>query len=174
MRGARRRPYVDRVKPGNDADGAPERGAGAPLAGMRPHRRAQARGFNSARLARSGVAPTPRAQALLRPPRAPGRNPEGRGKLGASCCWEPLQYRHIAAGSPPKPASHIASVAHAPIVEIGSATRPFGPAPNRTLRAPGAAASRFRCAAALPRNEEAAAGTPRRYAGAARRAAMRG
>ncbi len=72
MRGARRRPYVDRVKPGNNADARP------------------------------------------------GRNPEGRGDLGASCCREPLQYRHIAAGSPPKPASHIATVAHVPIIEIGS------------------------------------------------------
>src|SRR5262252_2712112 len=31
MRGARRRPYVDMVKPGNDADGAPQGGAGAPM-----------------------------------------------------------------------------------------------------------------------------------------------
>jgi hypothetical protein len=31
-----------------------------------------------------------------------------------------LQYRHIAAGDPPKSASHIASVAHVPIYEIGS------------------------------------------------------
>jgi hypothetical protein len=31
-----------------------------------------------------------------------------------------LQYRHIAAGNPPKSASHIASVAHVPIYEIGS------------------------------------------------------
>jgi len=48
----------------------------------------------------------------------PGRNPEGRGDLGASCRRSPLQYRHIAAGDPPKPASHIASVAHVPIYEI--------------------------------------------------------
>ncbi len=33
MLGARRRPYVDMVKPGNNADGAPERGAGAPVSG---------------------------------------------------------------------------------------------------------------------------------------------
>ena len=50
----------------------------------------------------------------------PGRNPEGRGDLGASLCREPLQYRHIVSGSPPRPASHIASVAHVPIYEIGS------------------------------------------------------
>ena len=72
MRGARRRPYVDMVKPGNDADDRP------------------------------------------------GRNPKGRGDLGAFLCREPLQYRHIAAGSPPRTASHIASVAHVPTIEIGS------------------------------------------------------
>src|SRR5690349_21641328 len=44
----------------------------------------------------------------------------GRGDLGASCCRSPLQYRHIAAGDPPKPASHIASVAYVPIDKIGS------------------------------------------------------
>ena len=33
MRGTRRRPYVDMVKPGNNADGAPQRGAGAPVSG---------------------------------------------------------------------------------------------------------------------------------------------
>ena len=75
MRGARRRPYVDMVKPGNEADARP------------------------------------------------GHNPEGRGNLGAFWCREPLQYRHIAAGSPPKTASHIASVAHVPIIEIGSNQR---------------------------------------------------
>lgn len=78
MRGARRRPYVDMVKPGNKADARP------------------------------------------------GRNPEGRGDLGAFCRREPLQYRHIAAGSPPKTASHIASVAHVPIIEIGSSNRIHG------------------------------------------------
>ena len=76
MRGARRRPYVDMVKEGNDAADRP------------------------------------------------GRNPEGRGDLGASCRRSPLQYRHIAAGDPPKPASHIASVAHVPIYEIGSKAVP--------------------------------------------------
>ena len=50
----------------------------------------------------------------------PGRNPKGRGDLGAFLRREPLQYRHIAAGSPPRTASHIASVAHVPVVEIGS------------------------------------------------------
>src|SRR5262245_33472554 len=44
----------------------------------------------------------------------------GRGAVGASLCREPSQYRHIASGSPPRPASHIASVAHVPIYEIGS------------------------------------------------------
>jgi hypothetical protein len=76
------------------------------------------------------------AQALLRPPRAVlaatrvGRGavarPLGQGedavakrpRRGAYCCRSPLQYRHIAAGNPPKSASHIASVAHVP--EIGS------------------------------------------------------
>ena len=72
MRGARRGPYVDRVKPGNDADARP------------------------------------------------GHNPKGRGDLGAFRCREPLQYRHIAADSPPKTASHLASVAHVPVIEIGS------------------------------------------------------
>jgi len=74
MLGARRRPYVDMVKPGNNADARP------------------------------------------------GRNPKGRGALGAFLCREPLQYRHIAAGSPPRTASHIASVAHVPTIEIGSST----------------------------------------------------
>jgi hypothetical protein len=37
-----------------------------------------------------------------------------------------LQYRHIAAGSPPKTASHLASVAHVPIIEIGSSNRLHG------------------------------------------------
>ena len=72
MRGARRRPYVDRVKEGNDAADRP------------------------------------------------GLNPEGRGDLCASCRRSPLPYRHMAAGDPPKPASHIAAVAHVPIDEIGS------------------------------------------------------
>src|SRR3970040_808798 len=76
MRGARRRPYVDMVKEGNNAADRP------------------------------------------------GRNPKGRGDLGASCLRSPLQYRHIAAGDPPKPASHIASVAHVPIYEIGSKSVP--------------------------------------------------
>src|SRR5262245_29583349 len=53
----------------------------------------------------------------------PGRNPEGRGALGASLCREPSRYRHIASGSPPRPASHIASVAHVPTIEIGSGRR---------------------------------------------------
>ena len=44
----------------------------------------------------------------------------GRGALGASLRRAPSQYRHIASGSPPRPASHIASVAHVPIYEIGS------------------------------------------------------
>ena len=80
MLGARRRPYVDRVKPWNNAGGAPERGAGAPSSGMRPRRRAWARGFNPARLARCGVAPTPKGAGTA-PPSAcrPGRNPKGRG-----------------------------------------------------------------------------------------------
>ena len=72
MQGARRRPYVDMVKEGNEAADRP------------------------------------------------GRNPEGRGNLGAFLCREPSQYRHIASGSPPRTASHIASVAHVPIYEIGS------------------------------------------------------
>ena len=82
MRGARRRPYVDMVKPGNDADARP------------------------------------------------GRNPKGRGALGAFLCREPSQYRHIASGSPPRTASHIASVAHVPTIEIGSSRK--GPVPRRS------------------------------------------
>src|SRR5262249_35266043 len=35
-------------------------------------------------------------------------------------CRELSQYRHIVSGSPPRPASHIASVAHVPSYEIGS------------------------------------------------------
>jgi hypothetical protein len=31
----------------------------------------------------------------------PGHNPKGRDDLGAFLRREPLQYRHIAAGSPP-------------------------------------------------------------------------
>jgi hypothetical protein len=180
MRDARRRPYVDRVRPGNKAGGAPERGAGigatwsrgplagcdrgadqarrferrsmrvtggqipegpsfaprrAPSSGMRPQSCAQARGFNPARLARCGVAPTPKAQALLRPPRAVlAATRVGRGDLGAYCCRSPLQYRHIAAGDPPKSASHIAAVAHVPIYEIGSNDRIRRAEPSRGSR----------------------------------------
>ena len=95
MLGARRRPYVDMVKEGNDADDRP------------------------------------------------GRNPKGRGDLGASCCRSPLQYRHIAAGNPPKAASHIASVAHVPIYEIGSKPVPVpeNRINHRPFRHPGAAGS---------------------------------
>src|SRR5262252_10393707 len=50
----------------------------------------------------------------------PGRNPEGRGNLGAFLCREPSQYRHIASDSPPRTASHLASVAHVPSYETGS------------------------------------------------------
>src|SRR5262249_62081854 len=70
------------------------------------------------------------AQALLRRPRAlaatrrdgAGEPSAGDKRLlrGASLCREPSQYRDIASGSPPRPASHIASVAHVPIIEIGS------------------------------------------------------
>src|SRR5215831_20826 len=44
------------------------------------------------------------------------------GAICASLCREPLQYRHIAAGSPPRPASQLASVSHVPMYEIGSET----------------------------------------------------
>jgi hypothetical protein len=100
-----------------------------------------ARRFKPARLARCGVAPTPTGAGTA-PPSAcrPGRNLKGRGAVarplgqgedavakrprrGASCCRYPLQYRHIAAGYPPKAASHIASVAHVPTIEIGSSLR---------------------------------------------------
>src|SRR6185436_5758819 len=57
----------------------------------------------------------------------PGRNPKGRGDLGASLCREPSQYRHIASGSPPRPASHLASVAHVPVYETGSSTNESAP-----------------------------------------------
>src|SRR6185436_14330434 len=76
MQGARRRPYVDMVKEGNEADDCP------------------------------------------------GRNPKGRDDLGASLCREPSQYRHIASGSPPRSASHLAAVAHVPSYETGSGGAP--------------------------------------------------
>ena len=96
MRGARRRPYVDRVKPGNDAD-------------ARPGRNPKGRGVEQ------------RLVAIAHRPWAGWRKRRRKRLLrGAFRCREPLQYRHIAAGSPPRTASHIASVAHVPIIEIGS------------------------------------------------------
>src|SRR5262245_39664712 len=73
----------------------------------------------------------------------------GRGAVGASLCREPSQYRHIASGSPPRPASHIASVAHVPSYEIGSRPRYLisartRPAPARSARPPSAAVSDYR------------------------------
>jgi hypothetical protein len=119
MQGARGRPYVDMVKEGNAAACAPERGAGPRLRGC--DRGGVHRHADSIRRAwpAAGSHLRPRAQALLRPPRAVlAATRVGRGDLGAYCCRSPLQYRHIAAGNPPKSASHIASVAHVP--EIGS------------------------------------------------------
>jgi hypothetical protein len=69
MLGARRRPYVDMVKPGNDADGAPERGAGAPVSGDATVQARMARGESRHAMARSGVAPT-RKRAGTAPPSA--------------------------------------------------------------------------------------------------------
>jgi hypothetical protein len=80
----------------------------------------------------------------------------GRGNLGAFLCREPSQYRHIASGSPPRTASHIASVAHVPIYEIGSNTPLYSrvhiPDKSRSSksfgdnRRPAAAAFSSRCA----------------------------
>jgi len=89
------------------------------LPGMRPRRCASTRS-SAALWPAPGSHLRVYAQALLRRPRALAATRVGRGALGASLCREPLQYRHIAAGSPPRPASHIASVAHVPIIEIGS------------------------------------------------------
>src|SRR5215813_976490 len=103
--------------------------------------------FKCGAVARSRVAPTRvYAQALLRRPRALAATRVGRGAeqwlrhcapilagvrpavgkrplRGASLCREPSQYRYIASGSPPRPASHIASVAHLLIIEICSSKR---------------------------------------------------
>src|SRR5215813_11657931 len=145
MRGARRRPYVDMVKPGNDADGAPQGGAGAPMffRGCDP---AGARARVQVR--RCGPLPG-RTYACTRrhcsAVRVPWPQPEWDGAesngplpllsaLGqvdeaqaASAC----SGAHLFVGSPRnidillralllRPASHIASVAHVPIYETGS------------------------------------------------------
>jgi hypothetical protein len=99
MRGARRRPYVDMVKEGNDA-------------ADRPGRNPEGRGAKQ----RPSAVARPLGQGMPAVAKRPLR--------GASCRRSPLQYRHIAAGDPPKPASHIASVAHVPIYEIGSKAVP--------------------------------------------------
>ena len=96
MRGARRRPYVDMVKPGNEADDRPGRNPEGPGAAQRP-------GWRCA--PPLGEVKERRHEYLLR---------------GAFIRREPLQYRHIAAGSPPRTASHIASVAHVSMAEIDS------------------------------------------------------
>src|SRR4249920_2832852 len=98
MLGARRRPYVDMVKPGNNAD-------------ARHGRNPEGRGAEQ----RPSAVARPLGQGMPAVAKRPLR--------GAFCCREPLQYRHIAADSPPKTASHIASVAHVPIVEIDSYSR---------------------------------------------------
>ena len=95
MRGARRRPYVDMVKEGNDAADRP---------GRNPEGRGAEQRLPPLRAYLAGVRPA----VAKRPLR------------GASCRRSPLQYRHIAASHPPKTASHIATVAHVPAVEIGS------------------------------------------------------
>ena len=120
MQGARRGPYVDMVEEGNDAAGAPQRGAGAPLAGMRPRRRAQARGFNAARFGPLRGRTYACGAGTAPPSACPGRNPEGRGDPGAFLRRGPSKYRHIPSAPPPRTASHIAAVAHVPIYEIGS------------------------------------------------------
>src|SRR5262249_39055667 len=103
--------------------------------------------FKCGAVARSRVAPTRGyAQALLRRPRALAATRVGRGGeqrpvvvaqrpwaggrsaggkrllRGAALCREHSQYRHIASDSPPRTASHLASVAHVPSYEIGSGT----------------------------------------------------
>jgi len=98
MRGARRRPYVDMVKPGNDADDRP---------GRNPKGRGAAHPDFAGCASPLGEMEDRRHECLLR---------------GASLCREPSQYRHIASGSPPRPASQLASVAHVPMYEIGSST----------------------------------------------------
>jgi hypothetical protein len=64
--------------------------------------------------------------ALTRPAttraRVLGHNPKGRGALGAFRRRAPLQYSRYCCTRPPRTASHIASVAHVPIIEIGSDT----------------------------------------------------
>ena len=113
------------------------------LPGMRPRRCASTRS-SAALWPAPGSHLRVYVQALLRRPRALATTPEGTGRRatadavaqrpwaggrsaggkrllrGTSLCREPSQYRHIASGSPPRPASHIASVAHVPIYEIGS------------------------------------------------------
>src|SRR5215831_21011395 len=83
MRGARRRPYVDMVKSGNDADGAPQGGAGAPMSSGDATPQVRKHAFKCGAVARSRVAPT-RVRAGTAPPSAcPGRNPGGDGALWA-------------------------------------------------------------------------------------------
>ena len=84
MQGARRRPYVDMVKEGNAVDGAPQRGAGAPVSGDATAEARMRAAVYAARLIRSGVAPT-RKRAGTAPPSAarPGRNPGGDGAIWA-------------------------------------------------------------------------------------------
>src|SRR5688572_22607500 len=145
MRDVRRRPYVDRVKLGNKASRAGRGSFQAMCAWMRPRSgTGERQGWRVPHTRPPGRIPGHRGPcSTFRRVARPGRNPEGRGaeqwpsaiarplgqgedavakrpRRGAFCCRSPLQYRHIAAGDPPKTASHIASVAHVPIYEIGS------------------------------------------------------
>src|SRR5688572_25871441 len=113
MQGARRRPYVDMVEEGNAADDRP---------GRNPKGRGAAHPHGGGCASPLGQIKERRHECLLR---------------GAFLRRERLQYRHIAADSPPRTASHIAFVAHVPAIEIGSDHRgppvfPRGPPVART------------------------------------------
>src|SRR5262249_45448533 len=82
---------------------------------------------------REGRGGEQRPVAVAQRPWAGGRSAGGKRLLrGASLRREPSQYRHIASGSPPRPASRSASVAHVPIYEIGSGEGPCYP--DRPIR----------------------------------------
>ena len=84
MQGTRRRQYVDIVEEGNAADGAPQRGAGAPVSGDATAQVRMRAVVIVARSVRFGVALT-RKRAGTAPPSAarPGRNPVGDGAIWA-------------------------------------------------------------------------------------------
>ncbi len=83
-------------------------------------------GMDARRTAQAGLPPESNSGDSLSISRATTQPPVLAATRRDGALWahfvrrEPLQYRHIAAGSPPRTASHIASVAHVPMVEIGS------------------------------------------------------